>query len=321
MPGVSRCPGGCRPRRRRCWCAATTGRSRSSGAGPAVGRSSVQSRRASPRPTPIRSRCSTSSRRCRPARTGLVAGGWFGYLGYRLGGRLEDLARGRRRRPACPTRRSPSTTTCCAATRSGAGGSRRVERSSARSRCASASCCCAAARRSSRGGARRRSPPIPGARTRRRPATRARWPRPASASMPATCCRRTWPRACARACTVTRSTSSRPRGRAWRGSLGLPGRSVGGARQPFARAVRRAPRPRRAQRPDQGHPPRLRGSLACDDRARVTRHIGEGPGREHDDRRPRPQRSRTGVRAWVGYRRCPCCKSAGMSGCGTSCRR
>ena len=57
-----------------------------------------------------------------------VGGGWFGWLGYGLGARVERLPPRLRGRWRCRTRISPTTTTCCGSTRRGGGGSRRCRK-------------------------------------------------------------------------------------------------------------------------------------------------------------------------------------------------
>jgi para-aminobenzoate synthetase/4-amino-4-deoxychorismate lyase len=54
-----------------------------------------------------------------------VGGGWFGWLGYRLGRRIEDLPVGPRDPSPFPSFTWRITTTCCTSTLSGNGGSKR----------------------------------------------------------------------------------------------------------------------------------------------------------------------------------------------------
>ena len=74
---------------------------------------------------------------------------------------------------------------------------------------------------------------------------------------------------------------------------GRAGRHGGG--QPVARAVPGAPRPAGAHGADQGHPAAL-------GRPGGAGALGQGPGREHDDRGPDAQRPRPRVRARLGDR-------------------
>ncbi len=73
-------------------------------------------------------------------------------------------------------------------------------------------------------------------------------------------------------------------------------RPLGGRLQPLARALPAPPRPRGAERADQGdRPARRRGPAAA-------HPVGQGPGRERDDRRPHAQRPRARMRVRLGPR-------------------
>ena len=218
---------------------------------------------------------------------GAVAGGWFGYLGYQLGRLIEPIGASPPVSAGMPRSRSRSTTTCCASTLWASGGSRRCGPTSGRRRCGV-------------GCASSTTAPL------------AAEPEPFT-TMPW----RPTPTAEGHELAVPAARERIHAGDLFQANIcvRLESRIAGDPLDLFARAPpRSAPTarhmsrgrgaPSRASRPScsssavgAGSAARpIKGTRGLDARDEL-RVVGQGPRRERDDRRPRPQRPRPRLRA------------------------